>query len=255
LGTQLRGFADCKSIRRVGDHFGRRQTSDIDILVEDYAEKLNQKAQKEIEKAKKRFGEAFDEAQVIATNDRVNRYLTKRAEILERLGRSLTNEDLADVKALIEELEIADPDTGSRNWTDVRQFNLMFKTQFGAVSSGDGDDGVCRVQPGGSMDLYATGLRAVARFAFWPGQPVTAGRPRFVWPGSVGCRLGIPDSGGASGRGRAAPVLAGAGPAPGPACRIHLRSGGNPLCPFQSGHDGEALAQYLLRQSRLRAFL
>ncbi len=105
-----------------------------DVLVEDYAEKLNQKAQKEIQKAKKRFGEAFDEEQFVNTNDRVQRYLAERKQILERLGRSLTNEDLKDVKALIEELEIADPETGSRNWTEVRQFNLMFGTKLGASS-------------------------------------------------------------------------------------------------------------------------
>jgi glycyl-tRNA synthetase len=48
------------------------------------------------------------------------------------MGKSLEKEDLADVKALIEELEIADPLTGSRNWTDVKQFNLMFGTKIGA---------------------------------------------------------------------------------------------------------------------------
>jgi glycyl-tRNA synthetase len=47
------------------------------------------------------------------------------------LGRSLGNEDLEDV-ALIEELEIACPESGSRNWTEVRQFNLMFGTKLGA---------------------------------------------------------------------------------------------------------------------------
>ncbi len=103
-----------------------------DVLVEDYAEKLNQKAQKEIDKARKRFGEAFDENQFVETNPRVKKYLTQRKEILARLGSSLTKEDLADVKALIEELEIADPETGSRNWTEVRQFNLMFGTKLGA---------------------------------------------------------------------------------------------------------------------------
>ena len=105
-----------------------------DVLVEDHAEKILQKAQKEIEKARKRFGEAFDEEQFVNTNDRVQRYLSERKEILERLGRSLTNEDLKDVKALIEELGIADPETGSKNWTDVRQFNLMFGTKLGASS-------------------------------------------------------------------------------------------------------------------------
>ncbi len=103
-----------------------------DVLVEDHAEKLLQKAEKEIAKAKKRFGEDFDEEMYKETNPRVQRYLGDRKEILERLARSLTNEDLADVKALIEELEIADPETGSKNWTEVRQFNLMFGTKLGA---------------------------------------------------------------------------------------------------------------------------
>ncbi|MEX0996970.1 MAG: glycine--tRNA ligase [Flavobacteriaceae bacterium] len=103
-----------------------------DVLIEDYAEKLHQKAEKEIEKARKRFGESFDEAQFVTTNERVIRYKTQQKEIIERMARSLGNEDLADVKALIEELEIADPDTGSRNWTEVKQFNLMFGTKLGA---------------------------------------------------------------------------------------------------------------------------
>lgn len=105
-----------------------------DVLVEDYAEKLYQKAQKEIDKAKKRFGESFDEEQFVNTNDRVQRYFGERKAILERLGDSLTKEDLKDVKALIEELGIADPETGSKNWTEVRQFNLMFGTKLGASS-------------------------------------------------------------------------------------------------------------------------
>jgi len=103
-----------------------------DVLVEDYAEKINQKAQKEIEKAKKRFGDAFDEEQFVATNPRVQRYKAEEKEILERLAKSLTEENLADVKALIEELGIACPESGSKNWTDVKQFNLMFGTKLGA---------------------------------------------------------------------------------------------------------------------------
>ncbi len=103
-----------------------------DVLIEDYCEKIYQKAQKEIEKAKKRFGESFDEAQFVATNPRVVEYLAKKKEILERMARGLDSGDLADVKLLIEELEIADPETGSKNWTEVRQFNLMFGTKLGA---------------------------------------------------------------------------------------------------------------------------
>jgi glycyl-tRNA synthetase len=57
------------------------------------------------------------------------------------MARSLETENLADVKALIEELEIADPETGSKNWTEVRQFNLMFGTKLGAEAAS-------------AMDLY-----------------------------------------------------------------------------------------------------
>ncbi|MBF6609363.1 MAG: glycine--tRNA ligase [Flavobacterium sp.] len=103
-----------------------------DVLIEDFAEKLNQKAQKEIEKARARFGDTFDENEFVTTNTRVVEYKHRQREILERMAKSLEADDLEDVKALIEELEIADPETGSRNWTEVRQFNLMFGTKLGA---------------------------------------------------------------------------------------------------------------------------
>jgi len=112
-----------------------------DVLIEDYAEKLNLKAKKEIEKAKVRFGEAFNEQEFITTNPRVVEYLAKERQILERMGKSLGDGNLEDVKALIEELEIACPDSGSRNWTDVKQFNLMFGTKLGASAES-------------AMDLY-----------------------------------------------------------------------------------------------------
>ena len=103
-----------------------------DVLIEDYAEKLNIKAQKEIEKARVRFGDAFNEQEFITTNPRVVEYLSKKNEILARMAKSLDAGDLDDVKLLIEELEIACPDSGSKNWTEVRQFNLMFGTKLGA---------------------------------------------------------------------------------------------------------------------------
>jgi glycyl-tRNA synthetase len=103
-----------------------------DVLIEDYAEKINIKAQKEIEKAKTRFGDAFNEEEFVTTNERVKGYLEQKNTILQRLARSLEKEDLADVKSLIEELAIACPDSGSKNWTEVRQFNLMFATKIGA---------------------------------------------------------------------------------------------------------------------------
>jgi glycyl-tRNA synthetase len=87
---------------------------------------------KEFKKAAKRFGATFDEAQFRSTNPRVIANQEKAEAILKRLGQSLEKEDLADVKALIEELEISCPESGSREWTDVKQFNLMFGTKLGA---------------------------------------------------------------------------------------------------------------------------
>ena len=103
-----------------------------DVLVEDYVAKIEAKIDKEVAKAAKRFGASFDKEQYLTTNPRVLGYQEKGQAILKRLGRSLENEDLADVKALIEELEIGCPLSGSKNWTDVKQFNLMFGTKIGA---------------------------------------------------------------------------------------------------------------------------
>lgn len=103
-----------------------------DVLVEDYCAKIEAKIEKEVKKAAKRFGDAFNKEEFVSTNGRVLGYQEKINTILSRLGKSLENEDLADVKALIEELEIADPVSGSKNWTEVKQFNLMFGTKLGA---------------------------------------------------------------------------------------------------------------------------
>lgn len=104
-----------------------------DVLVEDFAEKFEDKAKKEIEKARKRFGEAFDLEQFETTNPKVLEYRKQKADILQRLAKSLET-NLADTKALIEELEIGDSETGSKNWTEVRQFNLMFGTKLGSTA-------------------------------------------------------------------------------------------------------------------------
>ena len=103
-----------------------------DVLVEDYVAKIEGKIEKEVKKAAKRFGDAFDQEQFMSTNKRVLDYKEKADAILKRLARSLEKEDLADVKLLIEELGIVCPLSGSRNWTDVKQFNLMFGTKLGA---------------------------------------------------------------------------------------------------------------------------
>lgn len=104
-----------------------------DVLIEDHLSKIEEKIAKELEKAAKKFGEAFDPEQYINTNARVMEYTQKIKDISHRMNMDLEKEDFADLKMLIEELEIACPISGSKNWTDVRQFNLMFSTKIGSI--------------------------------------------------------------------------------------------------------------------------
>ena len=103
-----------------------------DVLVEDYISKIESKIKKEVEKGSKRFKETFNEDKFLETNEKVKEYKNRIKIILKRLNESLDKDNLKDVKKLIEELGIACPESGSKNWTDVKQFNLMFGTKLGA---------------------------------------------------------------------------------------------------------------------------
>ena len=107
-----------------------------DVLIEDHVEKIRQKIEKEVAKAAKRFGESFEREQFESTNPRVVGYHEKIRSVMDRFVKSMEAEDLADVKQLIEDEQIKCPVSGSMNWTDVRQFNLMFGTQMGSVAEG-----------------------------------------------------------------------------------------------------------------------
>lgn len=107
-----------------------------DVLLEEHLEKINDKILKEIEKAAKRFGDAFDEAQYRATNARVLKYQEEYDEISNRFNSAMNDNDLEGLRQLIIDCDIADPVSGSREWTDVRQFNLMFSTEVGATAEG-----------------------------------------------------------------------------------------------------------------------
>jgi glycyl-tRNA synthetase len=104
-----------------------------DVLIEEYVAKIEVKIQKEVEKAKARF-ENFDETMFRSTNPRVMENQKKIEEINLRFKTALNDNNLEEVKQIILDLEIACPISGTRNWTDVRQFNLMFSTQVGSVS-------------------------------------------------------------------------------------------------------------------------
>lgn len=126
-----------------------------DQLIEGAIEKFQEKAEKEVEKARKRFGESFDETLFRQTNPRVVENLEKAAVAEKRLAAAMSANDMADLKAMLEELEVVDPESGSRNWTEVRQFNLMFSTQMSNVA---GDDGKLYLRPETAQGIFVNFL-------------------------------------------------------------------------------------------------
>ena len=103
-----------------------------DVLVEDHREKIVQKINKDVTKAKKRFGDAFDENEFRATNGNVLRRQKQIDDITTELTRVQEENDLEAFRQLIIDLGIVCPVSGTKNWTEVKQFNLMFGTQLGA---------------------------------------------------------------------------------------------------------------------------
>ena len=105
-----------------------------DNLIEDQIAKYDEKIDKEVAKAKKRFGDAFDEEKFRQTNPRVLEHVAKRDALHERYTKAMQGPDLAELKQIILDEGIVDPISGTKNWTDVRQFNLMFSTEMGSLS-------------------------------------------------------------------------------------------------------------------------
>jgi glycyl-tRNA synthetase len=107
-----------------------------DMLIEDLLLKIEEKMDKEVEKAAQKFGDSFDQKMFRQTNQRVLDNQAKYDAIKAQFVKALEEDDLAGLKAVIEENKIVCPVSGTCNWTDVRQFNLMFSTQIGSVSEG-----------------------------------------------------------------------------------------------------------------------
>jgi glycyl-tRNA synthetase len=126
-----------------------------DVLLEEHMEKIRLKIEKEVEKGIKKFGESFDETQFRATNPNVLRNAQKISEIEDRMRTALENNDLEAVYQLIVDLEIVCPISGSKNWTEVRQFNLMFSTELGSVA---GDAATIYLRPETAQGIFVNFL-------------------------------------------------------------------------------------------------
>jgi len=105
-----------------------------DVLIEEYREKIQQKIEKEVTKAKKKFKDDFNEAEFLSTNKNVLRNQQKIDELNKRFQTALEADDLDEIRQIIIDSGIACPVSGSKNWTEVRQFNLMFDTKLGSVT-------------------------------------------------------------------------------------------------------------------------
>ena len=126
-----------------------------DVLIEDHMAKIVAKADKEVEKAKARFGETFDEVLYRQTNPRVLEYLGKAAAIESRFKAALEANNLEEVRQIIIDAEIVCPISGTKNWTEVRQFNLMFSTSMGSVTE---DAGTIYLRPETAQGIFVNFL-------------------------------------------------------------------------------------------------
>lgn len=106
-----------------------------DVLIEDQIAKYEGKSLKDTVKRAKKEGweEGSEEYNGYLAN---NRNAKKAADLQDRFAKALNSEDLSILRDIIIEEGIADPETGSKEWADVKQFNLMFKTQLGATAEG-----------------------------------------------------------------------------------------------------------------------
>ena len=126
-----------------------------DVLLEEHIEKIRQKIDKEIAKGIARFGDDFDQEQFRKTNPNVLRNQQKIDAIETKMKAALENNDLEAVRDLIVELEIGCPVSGSKNWTDVKQFNLMFSTEMGSVA---GDASTIYLRPETAQGIFVNFL-------------------------------------------------------------------------------------------------
>ncbi len=107
-----------------------------DVLIEEQIAKYEEKMEKEVAKAAKRFGDSFNRELFMETNPKVLAEKAKRDALQERFAKALNAMDLDELRQIIIDEEIVCPISGTRNWTEVRQFNLMFSTEMGSTADG-----------------------------------------------------------------------------------------------------------------------
>ncbi len=104
-----------------------------DVLIEDQIAKYDEKIEKTL-KSPEKVREKFDEALFRETNPQIQEHPQRsspRADV-----NALNANDLNEVRQIILDEKIVCPISGTCNWTEVRQFNLMFATEMGSTAEG-----------------------------------------------------------------------------------------------------------------------
>ena len=78
--------------------------------------------------------------------------------LLKKMDELLAAEDFAGLKTLLDENQIKCSVSGTANWTDIRQFNLMFSTEFGAISSDNPEDNKVYLRPETAQGIFVNFL-------------------------------------------------------------------------------------------------
>jgi len=80
------------------------------------------------------------------------------AALLAEMEALLAADNFTGLKQLIDDHKIKCAVSGTANWTDVRQFNLMFETEFGAVASDNPEDNKVYLRPETAQGIFVNFL-------------------------------------------------------------------------------------------------
>jgi len=78
--------------------------------------------------------------------------------LLDKMEALLAADDFAGIKTLIDDNKIKCAVSGTCNWTEVRQFNLMFSTEFGAVAADNPEDNKVYLRPETAQGIFVNFL-------------------------------------------------------------------------------------------------
>ena len=96
--------------------------------------------------------EAFADEQSAAGNEQLAN------DVLAQMDALLAKDDFAGLKKLIDDNKIKCAISGTSNWTDIRQFNLMFSTEFGSTVSADDEDNKVYLRPETAQGIFVNFL-------------------------------------------------------------------------------------------------